>query len=67
MQIPHDQLEQATLRAVIQEFVTRDGTDDSPVDERIHAVVRQLETGRAELHWDEETRSCNILPAGHPG
>lgn len=63
MQIPHHELEPATLRAVVQEFVTRDGTDDSPVEARITAVLKQFENGRVELHFDEATRSCNILPA----
>ncbi len=63
MQIPHRELEPTTLRAVVMEFVTRDGTDDSPVEPRIESVLAQLESGRAELHFDEETRSCNILSA----
>ena len=30
MRIPHTTLAPATLRAIVQEFVTRDGTDHSP-------------------------------------
>lgn len=26
------------------------------------AVISQLEAGAVELHYDEETQSCNILP-----
>ena len=68
MRIPHTKLSPATLRAVVQEFVTRDGTDHSPVERRIENVLRQLETGRAELHFDDQTETCNIVPvvAGSP-
>ena len=61
MQIPHAKLSPATLRVVIQEFVTRDGTDHSSVERRVENVLRQLEAGRLELHFDEETETCNIV------
>jgi uncharacterized protein len=62
MRIPHTKLEPATLRTVVQEFVTRDGTDHSSVERRIESVLRQLETGRVELHFDDQTQTCNIVP-----
>jgi uncharacterized protein YheU (UPF0270 family) len=67
MRIPYRQLSPAALRAVIEEFVTRDGTDHSAVDERIERVLRQLEVGTAELHFEQETATCNIVPTvdGH--
>jgi uncharacterized protein len=55
-------LSPAALRAVVEEFVTRDGKDHSLVERRIEAVMRQLDAGRAELHFDGETQTCNILP-----
>jgi uncharacterized protein YheU (UPF0270 family) len=61
MRIPYTRLAPATLRAVVQEFVTRDGTDHSCVEQRIESVLRQLEAGRVELHFDEQTETCNIL------
>ena len=62
MRIPHTQLSPAALRGVVEEFVTRDGTDHSPVEQRIENVLRQLDAGLVELHFDDETKSCNILP-----
>ena len=38
-------LSPATLRAVVEEFVTRDGTDHSSVDRRIECVLQQLDMG----------------------
>lgn len=61
MRIPYTKLAPATLHAIIQEFVTRDGTDHSCVEQRIGSVLQQLETGRIELHFDDQTETCNIL------
>ena len=62
MLIPHKQLSPPALRAIVAEFVTRDGTDHSAIEPRIDAVLRQLDSGRVELHFDEITETCNILP-----
>jgi len=61
--IPLEQLEPAALRSVVEEFVTRDGTELSDVDTKVAEVLALLRAGRAELWFDPETRSCNILPA----
>jgi uncharacterized protein YheU (UPF0270 family) len=62
MRIPHRLLSPAALRAIVEEFVTRDGTDDSSVERRIETVMRQLDAGIVELHFDDQTESCTILP-----
>lgn len=62
MHIPHRLLSPVALRAIVQEFVTRDGTDYSSIDERIKVVLLQLDNGGIEIHFDEETQSPNILP-----
>lgn len=61
MQIPHASLAPATLAAIVLEFVTRDGTDHSSVDRRIESVLRQLDNGEAELHFDPESQTCNVV------
>ena len=61
MRIPHSKLSLATLRAVVEEFVTRDGTDYSSIDRRVEVVLGQLESGRVELHFDDQTETCNIV------
>lgn len=63
MRIPHTQLSSAALRAVVEEFVTRDGTDHTSVERRIQKVLRHLDAGRVELHFDDTTETCNILVA----
>lgn len=61
MQIPYSLLSPTALRAVVQEFVTRDGTDNSAVEPRIDSVMKQLVSGRLELHFDDDAASCNII------
>ena len=62
MRISPTLLSPTALRAVVQEFVTRDGTDHTSVERRIENVMRQLDAGRVELHFDGKTETCNILP-----
>jgi hypothetical protein len=62
MRIPYTKLSSGALRAVVEEFVTRDGTDHSSEERRIEMVMLQLHDGRAELHFDSETQTCNIVP-----
>jgi hypothetical protein len=61
MLIPLDSLEPATLRAVVAEFVTRDGTDTGEAEAHTEQVLRQLRAGLAELHYDEETGTTTVM------
>lgn len=61
MKIPHAELAAETLTAIVLEFVTRDGTDHSSVDRRVESVLRQLEKGEAELHFDPDSQTCNVV------
>ena len=62
MRISHMLLSPTALRTVVEEFVTRDGTDHSSVEQRTENVIRQRDAGRVELHFDAKTETCNILP-----
>jgi len=54
-------LDAATLRSVIEEFVTRDGTELSQFETKVEEVQLLLARGEVELWFDPETSSCNIL------
>ncbi len=62
MRIPTTLLSPTTLWAVVEEFVARDGTDYSSVGQRIEKMMRQLGAGLVELHFDDTTETCNIVP-----
>lgn len=67
MVVPHRQLSAEALRGVIEEFVTREGTDYGGVcvslSVKVEQVRSQLDSGQAVLVYDAETRSCNLVPA----
>jgi uncharacterized protein YheU (UPF0270 family) len=67
LQIPHRQLSPEALFGLIQEFVTRDGTDSGytrrSLEENIAMVRRQLDKGQAVIVFDSRTQTCNIIPA----
>lgn len=64
MQIPHTALATDTLRNLVEEFVTREGTDygDRPytLEDKVKQVMRQLEEGRAVILYDSRTETCHI-------
>lgn len=66
MLIPHDLLASATLRVLIEEFVTRDGTDygatEIPLELRVQRVMSQLQQGLVVISYDAQTQSCTIIP-----
>lgn len=64
--IPHKQLSAEALSGLIEEFVTRDGTDSGytrgSLEENVAMVHRQLDAGKAVIVYDERTQTCNIVP-----
>lgn len=64
MRIPHASLRPDILRAVIEEFVTREGTDygeaDVTLDDKVDSVVAQLKAGQAHIVYDEDSQTCTL-------
>ena len=71
MEIPHRALTDAALRGVVEAFVLREGTDygrrEYSLEEKIAAVMRQLDRGEAVIVFDPETESVSIVVASPPG
>ena len=71
MEIPHRALTDAALRGVVEAFVLREGTDygrrEYSLEEKIAAVMRQLDRGEAVIVFDPETESVSIVVAAPPG
>ena len=63
--IPHEKLKPGVLHSLIEEFVTRDGTDTGyakkSLQNDVEAVKRQLRQGKAFIVYDERTRTCNVV------
>jgi hypothetical protein len=64
--VPYTRLSPPTLRALLEEFVTRDGTDygvvERSLDEKVADVLRQLERGDAAIVVEPESGSVNVVP-----
>ena len=62
-----DRLSPEALQGVINEFVSRNGTDygitEVPLETKIRQVKGQLKSGHAVLVYDSVTKTCNILLA----
>lgn len=70
IQIAHTQLSPEALRAVLESFVLREGTEygerEFSLDEKVAQVLRQLERDEARIVFDPQTQSVNIV-AGAAG
>ncbi|HWK55013.1 MAG TPA: YheU family protein, partial [Hyphomicrobiales bacterium] len=63
MLIPPDALAPATLRNLVEEFVTREGTDygdyHHTLADKVAQVLKQLEQGSIVILYDPHTNSCH--------
>jgi uncharacterized protein len=66
MIIPHKRLSTEALNGLIEEFVTRDGTDTGytkgTIQENVGMVMQQLERGEVFIVFDEVSQAANIVP-----
>lgn len=65
IRVSPDQLEPGTLRAVIESFVLREGTDyglhETSLEVKVAQVLRQVHRGDAHVTFDPGTASVNIV------
>lgn len=61
MLIPYDKLSDAALLGVIEEYVTRDGTDLRDAVDKVRHVRRALARGDLLVSYDEDEGTCNLL------
>jgi uncharacterized protein YheU (UPF0270 family) len=70
LKIPYDQLNPETLNGVIEEFVTREGTDygeiEVSLETKISQVLGQLKSGKAVIVFDQDSETCDILKSDDP-
>ena len=65
--IPVEAITSEALRNVIEEFVTRDGTDygrsERSLEDKVRDVMRQLRRGEAKIVFDPDTETVNVVTA----
>lgn len=64
--VPWEQLSEVALRGVIEEFVTREGTeyglDDIDLETKVVEVRRQLERGEIAVVFDVKSETVGLVP-----
>ena len=68
--VPHTELAADVLRAVVESFVLREGTDygerEFSLDQKVEHVTRQLRRGEAKIVFDPATETIDVV-VGRPG
>ena len=66
MIVPYEKLSPKALRGLIEEFVTRPGTDtgytDGSLDENVEMVMKQFKRGDIFVVYDASMQTANIIP-----
>lgn len=68
--IPVNKLSAVALKGVIEEFITRGGTDygavEASLETKFQQVKNKLKDGSAVLVFDDETETTNVFLADDP-
>ncbi|NRA41735.1 MAG: YheU family protein [Pseudomonadales bacterium] len=63
--IPHQQLSSAALEALLQEIVTRDGTDYGSTELSVQQKVEQIKSGlisqQMYIVFEPDSETCSII------
>ncbi len=66
VEIPFQQLDSAILRALLEEFVTRDGMDwdqsGCNLDDKVAQLMDQLKENKIRIVHDLKSESTNLIP-----
>ncbi len=64
MKIPWQSLSDSALSGLVQEFVTREGTEyglqEVPLEAKASQVLDQLRSGEVEIVYDEKTQTTSL-------
>lgn len=65
MRIPHSQLQADTLRALVEEFISREGTDygmhEFSLKDKVEQVLHQIEREQVYIIYSELHESCTLI------
>lgn len=65
MIIPYKELSEDALQALIEDFVTRDGTDygqdEMSMQDKAAHLLALLKTGELVITYNEESQSCGLV------
>lgn len=65
VEVPYEQIQLETLRGLVEEFITRDGTfygkKEMTMEQKIDMVMGQLKSGEATISWYRYVQTSNIV------
>ena len=65
IEIPQEQLNAELKRAVIEDFIMREGTDyghkDFTLDEKVAQIQKQLDSNKICIAFDQITETCTLI------
>jgi uncharacterized protein YheU (UPF0270 family) len=65
VKVPHGALQPATLESLVEEFVTREGTDygerEHTFEEKKASVMRLLAAGEVDILFDPESETTTMV------
>lgn len=64
MLIPFELIEADTLNNLLEDFVTREGTDngdDTPLDVRVERARHALKRGEAVIVFEPDSQQCQLM------
>ncbi len=68
VEVPGDRIHPETLRNLIREFVTRDGSDWSDsagtLEDKVEQVLQQMRDKKVKIVFDLTSQTANIVVAG---
>lgn len=66
IEVPYQQISSEALQRMVQEFVTRDGSDwgeaGCSLEDKVRQVQRQLQAGQVKVVFDLRSQTANIVP-----
>ena len=67
LKIPWEELSADALMGIIEEFVTREGTEygssDVSLDKKCQQVKSQIIAGEVMITFDDDLQTCSICPS----
>ena len=69
--VPYTQLRPDLLHSLVESFVLREGTDygerEASLEKKVADVIRQIERGEAQIIFDPQSESIDIVTAKPSG
>ncbi|MCP4756682.1 MAG: YheU family protein [Proteobacteria bacterium] len=65
VEVPYNRIDPAALRALIEEYISRDGTFygriELSMDQKVDMVLKQLRSGDAIITWDLDSQTGSVV------